>query len=191
MSTLKVAVVVGSTRRESINRKLAEALVRLGGDRVSAQFVRIDDLPMYSIDLEQEHPEAVLRFDQEIAGADAVLVVTPEFNRSLPAVLKNAIDWGSRAKPQSVWRGKVAAITGTSPGAIGTAVAQQHLRQILGVLGSLVMGGEAYISFKPDLIDENGDFTNESTRDFLQAYMDTFLTVAEKLKAPAPAVLAA
>ena len=191
MSTLKVAVVVGSTRRESINRKLAEALVRLGGDRVSAQFVRIDDLPMYSIDLEQEHSEAVLRFDQEIAGADAVLVVTPEFNRSLPAVLKNAIDWGSRAKPQSVWRGKVAAITGTSPGAIGTAVAQQHLRQILGILGSLVMGGEAYISFKPDLIDENGDFTNESTRDFLQAYMDTFLTVAEKLKAPAPAVLAA
>lgn len=191
MSKLNLAVIVGSNRRESINRKLAEALVRLGGDRISATFVRIDDLPMYSIDLEQERPASVLRFDHEVAVADAVLVVTPEFNRSIPAVLKNAIDWGSRAKPQSVWRGKVAAITGTSPGAIGTAVAQQHLRQILGVLGTLVMGGEAYIAFKPDLIDENGEITNESTREFLQTYMDNFLTVAEKLKAPAPAALAA
>lgn len=191
MSKLNLAVIVGSNRRESINRKLAEALVRLAGDRISATFVSIDDLPMYSIDLEQERPASVLRFDQEVAAADAVLVVTPEFNRSIPAVLKNAIDWGSRAKPQSVWRGKVAAITGTSPGAIGTAVAQQHLRQILGVLGTLVMGGEAYIAFKPDLIDENGEITNESTREFLQTYMDNFLTVAEKLKAPAPAALAA
>ncbi|MGK2286710.1 NADPH-dependent FMN reductase [Pedomonas sp. V897] len=194
MNPLKLAVIVGSNRRDSLNRKLAEALVRLGGNRVAAHFVRIDDLAMYSIDIDsdQDRPEAVRRFNREVSEADAVLVVTPEFNRSIPAVLKNAIDWGSRAAPRGgVWRGKVAAITGTSPGAIGTAVGQQHLRQILGVLGSLVMGGEAYISFKPGLIDEDGTITDESTRDFLQAYMDDFLAVAEKLRAPAPAARAA
>src|SRR4051812_19168515 len=184
MSTLKVAVVVGSNRQEYINRKFAEALVRLAGNRMEAHFIRIDDLPMYNPDLESERPATVNRFTQEIASADALLVVTPEHNRSIPAVLKNAIDWGSKPMDRNVWKGKVAAITGTSPGAIGTAVGQQHLRQILGILGSLVMGGEAYISFKPDLIDESGEIANESTRAFLQAYLDNFITVATKLTAP-------
>jgi chromate reductase len=187
MSKLKVAVIVGSNRRESINRKLAEALVRLAGDRMEAHFIRIDDLPMYNIDLEVERPATVKRFTAEVAATDALLVVMPEFNRSIPAVLKNAIDWGSKPMDRNIWRGKLAAITGTSPGAIGTAVGQQHLRQVLGVLGSLVMGGEAYISFKPDLIDESGEITNEGTRKFLQAYLDGFLDVAKKLSAPAMA----
>jgi chromate reductase len=182
MSTLKVAVVIGSNRRESINRRLAEALVRLVGNRMEAHFIRIDDLPMYNPDLESDRPATVNRFTQEIASADALLVVMPEHNRSIPAVLKNAIDWGSKPMDRNVWKGKVAAITGTSPGAIGTAVGQQHLRQILGILGSLVVGGEAYISFKPDLIDAGGEIANEGTRAFLQAYMDNFLAIAMKLR---------
>jgi chromate reductase len=181
MSKLRVAVIVGSNRRESINRKLAEALVRLTGDRIDARFIRIDDLPIYNADLETERPVSVHRFTKEVADTDAVLVVMPEHNRSLPAVLKSAIDWGSKPAANNVWKGKVAAITGTSPGAIGTAVGQQHLRQILGILGAMVMGGEAYISFKPDLIDEDGEIANESTRAFLQQYLDSFLAVAMKV----------
>jgi chromate reductase len=181
MSKLKVAVIVGSNRRESINRKLAEALVRLVGDRMEPHFVRIDDLPMYNQDLEGTRPQTVNRFTQEIAAADALLFVTPEHNRSLPAVLKNAIDWGSKPMDRDVWKGEVVAITGTSPSAIGTAVGQQHLRQILGILGSLVIGGEAYISFKPDLMDESGDIANASTRTFLLAYMDAYLALAAKV----------
>jgi chromate reductase len=184
VSKLKVAVIVGSNRRESINRMLAEALVRLAGDRVDARFIQIDDLPIYNADLETERPANVHRFTNEIADSGAVLVVMPEHNRSLPAVLKNAIDWGSKPTAANVWKGKVAAITGTSPGAIGTAVGQQHLRQILGILGALVVGGEAYISFKPDLIDEDGGISDETTRAFLLQYVDNFLSVAMKLTAP-------
>ena len=101
---------------------------------------------MYSRDLEGARPPVVVRFTNEVAAADAALFVAPEHNRSIPAVLKNAVDWGSKPNYRNVWRGKPVAITGTSPGALGTAVGQQHLRQILGILGSLVMGGEAYIS---------------------------------------------
>lgn len=181
MGQLKIAVIVGSNRRVSINRKLAEALVRLAGNRIEASFIRIDDLPLYNQDLEGERPEAVNRFTAEVAAADALLFVMPEFNRSLTAVLKNAIDWGSKPMDRNVWKGKVAAITGTSPGMIGTAVGQQHLRQILGILGSLVMGGEAYISFKPDLIGEDGAIADPSTRGFLEGYLSSFLDVAETL----------
>lgn len=186
MGKLKLAVIVGSNRTGSINRKLAEALVGLLEGKVEAAFIRIDDLPMYNPDLEAERPAAVRRFTEEVAAADALLVVTPEHNRSIPAVLKNALDWGSKPAENNVWKGKVAAITGTSPGAIGTAVGQQHLRQILGVLGSLVLGGEAYISFKPDLLDQEGKFADESTRAFLKAYMDRLADLAGQL-APAPA----
>jgi chromate reductase len=181
---MSLAVIVGSNRMESINRKLAQALVHLTGNRVKATFIRIDDLPMYNHDLESSRPETVNRFTREVAACDALLFVTPEFNRSIPAVLKNAIDWGSKPMDRNVWKGKVAAITGASPGAIGTAVGQQHLRQILGILGSLVMGGEAYITFKPDLIDEDGEIADESTRAFLQAYIDSLLTLAAKITAP-------
>ncbi len=101
---------------------------------------------------EGDRPASVRGFTAEVASTDALLVLTPEHNPSIPAVLKNAIDWGSKPMDQNVWRGKPAAITGTSPGAIGAAVGQQHLRQILGILGATVMGGEAYISFRPDLL---------------------------------------
>jgi chromate reductase, NAD(P)H dehydrogenase (quinone) len=180
MDKTNIAVIVGSNRKKSINRQLAEALVALIGDRAETSFIQIDDLPMYNPDLEPNRPESVNRFTQEVKAADAVLIVMPEYNRSVPAVLKNAIDWGSKPMSDNVWSSKVTAITGTSPGAIGTAVGQQHLRQILGILGSLVMGGEAYITYKPDLID-NIQITNNDTRSFLQDYINKFLILADTL----------
>jgi chromate reductase, NAD(P)H dehydrogenase (quinone) len=181
MNRLKIAVVVGSNRRESINRKLAQALVRLGEDDFDASWVEIADLPMYNADLEP--PASVGRFKADITAADGLLIVTPEHNRSIPAVLKNAIDWGSKPADSNVWRDKPVVITGTSPGAIGTAVGQQHLRQVLGVLSALVMGGEAYISFKPDLVAADGSITVEATRVFLKDYMRRFAALTTKLAA--------
>jgi chromate reductase len=182
MRKLVVATIVGSNRRESINRQLALALMRLGADEsFEFRLVQIDDLPMYNQDLEPSRPGPVLRFADEVAEADAVLFVTPEHNRSIPAVLKNAIDWGSKPSERNVWKGKPVAITGTSPGAIGTAVGQQHLRQILGILGSLVMGGEAYVSFRPGLIGVDHKISNEGTREFLLQYLRQFLSLVTVL----------
>ena len=178
MAKHKLAIVVGSNRRESINRKLAEALSRLGAGAFEARFVQIDDLPMYNQDQELPVPAPVARFKAEIEGADAVLFVTPEHSRSLPAVLKNAIDWGARPWGKSSWPGKPAAIIGTSGGAISTAVVQQHLRVVLGNLGLHVVGGEAYIQFKPELIDAQGNVTDGSVRTFLKTFIDTFATFA-------------
>lgn len=184
MTRIPVGVIVGSNRRESINRRLALALTRLVEDRFAWRWIRIDDLPMYNQDLEPDRPETVRRFTAEVASVPALLFVTPEHNRSLPAVLKNAIDWGSKPTDRQVWRGRVAAITGTSFGNIGTAVGQQHLRQILGILGMTVMGGEAYISFKPDPVDLEGNFLDDSKRAFCQAYMDQFVALVSRFADP-------
>jgi chromate reductase len=181
MSQFKLAVIVGSNRRDSLNRGLAKALARLGADRFTAGFPRIDDLPLYNQDLEAELPAAVTRFKSEIEAADALLFVTPEHSRSIPAALKNAIDWGARPWGNNSWSGKPAAVTGTSPGAIGTAVAQQHLKQVLGALGVLVMGGEAYITSKPGLVDSQDRITDESTRAFLKAFVDQLASFAGRL----------
>ncbi len=181
MNPYRLAIVVGSNRRESINRKLAEAMARLLPATFEVSYPRIDDLPMYNMDLEGNRPAEVDRFTNEIAEADAVAMVMPEHNRSLPAVLKNAIDWGSKPMDRNVWRGKPMSITGTSPGAIGTAAGQQHLRQILGILGGVVQGGEAYIQFKPDLIGADGQFTHDSTRTFLQGHVDGFTDLVSRL----------
>ncbi|HEY5863858.1 MAG TPA: NAD(P)H-dependent oxidoreductase [Casimicrobiaceae bacterium] len=176
-----LGVIVGSNRRESINRRLAKALTKLVEDRFDWRWIRIDDLPMYNQDLEGARPDVVNRFTAEVAGVPALLFVTPEHNRSIPAVLKNAIDWGSKPTDKQVWRGHVAAITGTSFGVIGTAVGQQHLRQILGILGVIVMGGEAYISFKPEPVDNDGNFLDDSRRTFCQAYMNQFADLVDRL----------
>jgi chromate reductase len=181
MGNIKIAVVVGSNRRDSINRKLAQALAKLGAGQLAFHFIAIDDLPLYSQDLEAELPQSVIRFKSEIAAADALMFVTPEHNRSIPALLKNAIDWGARPYGQNSWSGKPAAITGASPGALGAAIAKMHLRQVLGALGVLVMGGEAYISFKPGLVDANGTVIDENTRKFLQAFMDRFTSLLGQL----------
>jgi chromate reductase, NAD(P)H dehydrogenase (quinone) len=182
MAKHKIAVVVGSNRRDSINRKLAQALVQLGADAFDAGFVRIDHLPMFNQDQEQPVPADVARFKAEIEGADAVLFVTPEHSRSIPAVLKNAIDWGARPWGKSSWPGKPAAVIGTSAGVISTAVAQQHLRAVLGNLGLHVLGGEAYIQFKPDLVNPQGTVADDSVRKFLKGFMDNFAGFAGRFE---------
>jgi len=178
-----VAVIVGSNRRESINRKLAQALVKLGAGKFDAKIVRIDDLPIYNQDNEGNLPAEVVRFKDEIAKADGVLIVTPEHNRSMPTALKNAIDWGARPFGTSVWPGKPGFITGTSPGAIGTALVQANLRTVMLGLGMTLLGGESYVTFKPNLIDEQGKITDETTEKFLQGFIDRFATLVAKLKA--------
>ena len=183
MTKFKLGLIVGSNRRESINRALAQALGQLGADRFEAGIVRIDDLPMYNQDLEAALPESVTRFKAELAAADAILFVTPEHSRSIPAVLKNAIDWGTRPWGKNSWTGKTAAVTGTSQGAVATAVAQQHLRAVLGDIGMVVMGGEAYIGFKPGLLDEHHAVTDDSVRKFLQAFIDQLAALTGKLSA--------
>jgi chromate reductase, NAD(P)H dehydrogenase (quinone) len=187
MAQFKVAVVVGSNRRESINRKLAQALVKLGAAKADFGFAQIDDLPIYNQDHETDLPKPVARFKAEIAAADAILFVTPEHSRSIPAVLKNAIDWGARPWGQNSWTGKVAAVTGASIGAIGTAVAQNHLKTILLSQGMLVAGGEAFLTFKDGLVDNTGNVTDESTRKFLQGFVDQFLAYARRPAAAAQA----
>ena len=127
----KVAVIVGSIRKDSINKKLATALEKLGAGKLEFQRIRIDDLPLFNQDDEASPPPEVVRMKGEIKAADAVLFVTPEHNRSIPAAMKNAFDWGSRPRGQNAWIGKVAAVIGTSGGSIGTAVAQQHMRTII------------------------------------------------------------
>src|ERR1700755_1687534 len=174
MATFKIALIVGSNRRESINLKYAKALAKLGSDKLDFKFVQIDDLPIYNQDHEGNLPASVARFKAEIAEADGVLIVTPEHNRSIPAVLKNAIDWGSRPYGKNSWTGKVAAVTGAAQGAISTALAQQHLRQILGTQGVFLSGGEAYLQFKPGLIDADDVVTDEGTRGFLKGFLDQF-----------------
>ncbi len=187
----QIAVIVGSNRRDSINRKLARALARLGAGRFEATFARIDDLPMFNQDNEGNLPAEAVRFKQEIARADGVLFVTPEHDRSIPAALKNAIDWGARPYGTSVWADKPAFITGTSPGAIGSALAQQHLRNILVSLGATLLGGDAYVTFKPNLIDEHGAIGDASTQKFLQGFVDRFATLVERLAPTAKQAAAA
>ncbi len=183
MAKLKLAVVVGSNRRESINRKLAQALTQLGAGAFEAHFVKIDDLPIYNQDDENPVPANVARFKGEIEAADAVLFVTPEHNRSIPALLKNAIDWGSRPWGKSSWPGKPAAVIGASGGAVSTAIAQSHLRAVLSSISSMhVLGGEHYIQFKPELIGADGTVSDESVRTFLKTFVDNFAAFAARFE---------
>lgn len=183
MAKPNIAIVVGSNRRESINRKLAQALARLGADKFDAHLVRIDDLPMFNQDDEGNLPAAVVRFKSELTRADGILIVTPEHDRSIPAVLKNAVDWGARPYGKNSWAGKPVFITGTSPGAIGSAIAQQHLRSVMVSLGTILLGGEAYLTFKPNLVDTEANIGDEGTRKFLQGFLDQFASLVTRLSA--------
>lgn len=171
-----VAVVVGSLRKESYNLKLARALEKLSAGKMKFNFVSIGDLPLFNQDMESNRPDSVLKLKKDIESADAVLFVTAEYNRSVPGVLKNAIDWASRPYGQSSWARKPAAICGASPGAIGSALAQQHLHAITGgYLDMNVMGQpEVYLAFKEGLIDSDGNVTNDDTKKFLQGFVDRF-----------------
>jgi len=181
MAKLKLGVIVGSNRRESINRRLAHALTKLGAASFDASIIQIDDLPMYNQDFEQPVPAPVARFKSAVEASDALLFVSPEHSRSIPAVLKNAIDWGTRPWGKTSWPNKPAAVTGTSGGAISSAIVQQHLRAVLGDVGLHLLGGEAYILFKPELLDAQNDVTDESVRKFLQAFIDQFAQFAAKI----------
>jgi chromate reductase len=180
MAKYKLGLIIGSNRRESINRKLAQGLARLGADAFEPKIIRIDDLPLYNQDLEAALPENVSRFKSEIEASDALLFVTPEHSRTIPAVLKSAIDWGTRPWGHNSWTDKPAAITGASQGAIASAVAQQHLRSVLGDIGMHVMGGEAYITFKPGLMDEHDGITDENVRTFLKSFLDQLAALTSK-----------
>jgi len=184
MAKPRVAVIVGSNRRDSINRKLAQALVKLAADEFDSRFVRIDNLPMFNQDNENDLPAEVVSFKNEIGNADGVLIVTPEHDRSIPAVLKNAVDWGARPYGKNCWAGKPGFITGTSPGAIGTALAQIHLRPIMTGLGMILLGGEAYITFQPNLIDSDGNIGDETTRKFLRDFIGRFADLVTRLSRP-------
>lgn len=175
MTKFKVAVIVGSLRKDSINLKLAKALTKLGKDKFEAKFLQIGNLPLFNQDLESNFPESATNLKNEILSADAVLFVTPEYNRSMPAPLKNALDWCSRPYGKNSFAKKPAAICGTSPGAIGTACAQNSLKSVLNYLDIILMGQpELYLQFNEGLIDEEGNITNENTKKFLQKFVDAF-----------------
>ena len=172
MATYKVGYFVGSLAKGSINRLLAKALVRLAPPELELTEIPIKDLPLYSYDYDADFPPVARALKKAIADVDAVLFVTPEYNRSIPGGLKNAIDWASRPWGQNSFSRKPSAVIGTSPGAIGTAVAQQSLRGVLCFCNSPLMNQvEAYIHFRPGLITADGEVTDEDTVEFLRNYM--------------------
>ncbi|HWL72065.1 MAG TPA: NADPH-dependent FMN reductase [Geminicoccus sp.] len=177
-----IAVIVGSLRRESINRKLAQALARLAGSQCRFDLLELGDIPLYNEDLfDPEPPAPVQRMKAAVTEADAVLFVTPEYNRSFTPAVKNVLDWGSRPYGKSCWPGKPAAIVGASPGAIGTAVAQSHLRHVLVGLGMALMGQpEIYLTFKPDMIDAEHNVVDDRTRQLLGNHLAAFLAWIER-----------
>src|SRR4051812_39252297 len=186
MATYKVGYLVGSLAKGSINRKLAMALVKLAPQNLSFTEISFKDLPLYSYDYDADFPPVARSFKDAIKSVDAILFVTPEYNRSIPGGLKNAIDWGSRPYGSNSFTHKPSAVIGTSPGAIGTAVAQQSLRSVLGFCNAPQMNApEAYIQFKPGLITDDGEVTAESTEKFLRTYMEEFQDfIARVLSAP-------
>ena len=175
MSTYKVGYFVGSLARASINRRLARALTRLAPPELAMREIPIGELPLYSYDYDADFPPTARALKDAIAAVDAVLFVTPEYNRSIPGALKNAIDWASRPWGKNSFARKPSAVIGTSPGKIGTAVGQQHVRSIMAFCNSPMFNAiEAYIEFTPDLITDDGEVTVASTEEFLRTYMTEF-----------------
>jgi chromate reductase, NAD(P)H dehydrogenase (quinone) len=175
MTTYKVGYFIGSLAKASINRKLCQALVRLAPRELEMSEIPFKDLPLYSYDYDADFPAPARAFKDALARVEAVLFVTPEYNRSIPGGLKNAIDWASRPYGKNSFTRKPSAVIGTSPGAIGTAIAQQHLRSLLGYCNSPQMNApEAYIQFTPGLITDDGQVTNEKTEEFLRNYISEF-----------------
>ncbi len=180
MSQYQVAVVVGSLRKDSFNRKLANAIVKLAPPEFTLTQVNIGDLPLYNQDDDENQAESVKRLRNQIKDAQGLLFVTPEYNRSIPGVLKNAIDQASRPFGQNAWAGKPAGVLGASIGVMGTAMAQQHLRNILTFLGVPTLGQpEAFIHVTDGLFDEAGNIGADS-RQFLQNWMDQFVAWVKK-----------
>jgi len=176
-----VAVLVGSLRKESFSRKVAKALIAMAEPPLKLEIVEIGQLPLYNADYESDPPQVVRDFKQKIESFDAVLFVTPEYNRGVPGVLKNAIDVGSRPYGKSAWSRKPAGVVSVSPGAIGGFGANHHLRQSLVFLDMPAMPQpEAYIGGAAKLFDDNGTLINDQTREFLQKYLQAFAQWIER-----------
>ena len=180
MKQYRIAVVVGSLRKESFNRKLANAIARLGPSDFSFQQVQIGDLPLYNQDDDANPADSVKRLKREIADSQGLLFVTAEYNRSIPGVLKNAIDHASRPYGQSAWAGKPAGVIGVSVGATGTSMAQQHLRNVLAYLDVPTLGQpEIFLQTKDGLFDESGAI-GPASKTFLQNWMDRYVPWVKK-----------
>lgn len=185
MAAKKIAVLIGSLRKESFNRKLAKVLMEVAPSSLQLEIVEIDNLPLYNEDLESANPPASWQeLRKKIASYDGLLFLTPEYNRSVPAVLKNAVDVGSRPFGQNVWSGKPAAVVSLTLGALGGFGANHHLRQSLTCLNVPVLQQpEAYIGNAPALFDEKGALIKEDTREFLATFMKAFAAWVDKLSA--------
>lgn len=173
----KIAVIVGSLRKESFNRKIAHALIGLAPASLNMSMVEIGDLPLYNQDFDDEHrvPQAWTRFREQMKGCDGVIFVTPEYNRSIPGVLKNAIDVGSRPYGQSIWSKKPGAVISVSPSAIGGFGANQHLRQTFVFLDIPVLQQpECYLGHADSLFDDRGEIAREETKNFLRNFIETY-----------------
>jgi len=174
-TTYQVGYFVGSLSKVSINRTLSKALIRLAPSELKFEEIPIKDLPLYNHDFDADYPPEGLALKERIAASDAILFVTPEYNRAIPGGLKNAIDWASRPWSQNSFERKPSAVIGASPGAIGTAVAQQNLRSVLSFCNSPQMNSpEAYIQLTPGLINDEGEVTVTSTEQFLRTFMEEF-----------------
>ena len=181
MAERKVAVFVGSIRKESFNRRLSKAVEMLAPKSVRFEHVRIDDLPLYTQDFDAAYPPNAARMKAQVEAADALLFVTPEYNRSIPGVLKNAIDIGSRPWGKNSFANKPAGVLGISVGAIGTAIAQQHLRNVLAYLDVPTLGQpEVFLRHEEGFFAEDGGFANEKTKKFIQTYVDKYVAWIER-----------
>lgn len=172
---MNIGILVGSLRRDSFNRKVAEVLMAVAPASLKASIIEIGQLPFFNQDNEANPPAAWVEFRQQLKNIDGFLIVTPEYNRSVPAVIKNAIDVGSRPYGQSLWDGKPCAIVSASIGAIGGFGANHHLRQSMVFLNApCLQQPEVYLSYVDKLFDDKGQLSNQGTRDFLAKFMQTF-----------------
>jgi chromate reductase len=187
VSSYSVGYIVGSLSTESINRTLAKALIRLAPEHLKFVEIPIRDLPVYNRDFDADYPPAGRALKDAIAAVDAVLFVTPEYNRGIPGCLKNAIDWASRPHGTNSFTHKPSAVIGASPGKIGTAVGQQSLRNVLSFCDSPLMGApEAYLQLTPGLITEVGEVTDKGTEQFLRDFMEAFDAFVGRVLTVAP-----
>lgn len=176
-----VLVIIGSLRKESFNKKLMLALDKLNHPLLKFNVIDLNEIPLYNQDHEANMPTVVVNLKKEIEQSDGILFITPEYNRSIPGMLKNIIDWGTRPYGKNSWARKPAAIMGVSPGNVGTAVAQTHLRSILVALDMILLGQpEVYLVYKAEMFDDKNNITNADTRKFLQGFVDKFSTWIEK-----------
>ncbi|MDT3706377.1 MAG: NADPH-dependent FMN reductase [Thiobacillus sp.] len=187
MMHYQVGYFIGSLARESINRKLAQALIRLAPENLVFTEIPFKDLPLYSYDYDADYPPVARAFKDAIKAVDALLFVTPEYNRSIPGGLKNAIDWASRPYGTNSFTHKPSAVIGASPGRIGTALSQQSLRSVLSFCNSPQMTApEAYIQFSPGLVTDGGEVTDSATEEFLRNYMAEFHTFVARVLSVLP-----